>query len=190
MSIQGVVFDFDNTIATLDASTLLRHPFMSTRLKEMKDICDIHRGFRLSCFHRQISKATHTEFISQHDHYASQLYQKNHINRGVLEIITYCDTHNIPRAVLSDHPCLEKLHAVGLASGWSAVVHCRTYRALKPLPDALYSISVQLGIAPSSLLMIGDRWDTDAMMAFLSGANFMHSADMPHALQRFHEYKN
>jgi len=185
MTIQGVVFDFDNTIATLDVSTFLRHPVKATVLKEMKEICDQHRGFRLSNFSRRVAQSTaRKELLEQHDQYSIQLYKKQHIHHEIHKIIQYCDQNNIARAVLSDHPCIQKLQAIGLSSGWSAIVHCRHYQALKPLPDALFAVSAQLGIAPSTLLMIGDRWDTDALMAYHAGTHFIHSSMLKTVLQQ------
>ena len=189
MLIQGVVFDFDNTIATLNLSALLRNPYKSKHLKEMKDICDQHRGFRMNDIQETISSRTDQNFITKHDHYAREVYTHKHINRAVYELITHCDAHSIPRAVLSDHPCIKKLRAVGLDAGWSAVVHCRTYNALKPLPDALFAIAAQMGVAPSTLLMVGDRWDTDGLAAFHVGAQFVHLSMTSDALQWIHHSK-
>jgi len=81
-------------------------------------------------------------------------------------------------AIVSDHPSLARSAALGLG-GLSVVIDARTLGALKPAPDALLAAAAQLGVAPSSLLHVGDRWDTDAAAAHAAGCRFLHVDQLP-----------
>ncbi len=94
---------------------------------------------------------------------------------AVARLIERCDRLGIPRAVVSDHPALDKLSAMGLG-GWAAVVSCRRLGALKPLPDGLHAAAAQLGVPVRSMVHVGDRADTDGAMAAAAGAAFVDVA--------------
>lgn len=91
----------------------------------------------------------------------------------VRALVDACDRTGVPRAVVSDHAALDKLAAMGLG-GWAAVVDCSALGALKPLPDGLWAASAQLGVPPSEILHVGDRWDTDGAAAAAAGCAFAH----------------
>ena len=147
-------------------------------------ICDQHRGFRQFDLSQNIrSSLGHDNFL-RFENYSCQLYQPQHIVPIAQQLIQACDAHHIPRAILSDHPCLDKLRSIGLEKGWSCIVHTQQYGALKPLPDALYAVSAQLGIPANALVVIGDRHDCDGLMAQSAGSEFIHIDQATHLLQR------
>jgi FMN phosphatase YigB (HAD superfamily) len=92
-------------------------------------------------------------------------------------LLARSDRLGLPRVVVSDHPALPKLRAMGL-SGWSAVVSCRALGALKPLPDGLLCAAAQVGVPPGRMLHVGDRDDCDGAMAAAAGARFVSVASL------------
>lgn len=91
---------------------------------------------------------------------------------SVAALLAMVDHLGLPRAVVSDHPALTKLEAMG-STGWSAVVDCRSLGALKPLPDALHAAAAQLGVPVIRILHVGDRDETDGAMAAAAGAAYV-----------------
>ena len=184
MSIRGVIFDFDCTIASIRPWDAFLHPHTALLSTKMKQICDRYRGFRSltlhECIVREFSK--HFSFI-QYQKDFEKLYQPENILSNCFSLIRLCDTHNIPRGIISDHRALEKLVSIGLTSGWSAVINSQEYGALKPLPDSILSIAAQLDIPSCSLLVVGDRWETDGLLAHSVGATFLHVQDIKQNLQ-------
>lgn len=185
MPIDGIVFDFDYTLASLKLIDFIGHPRAISPFVNMKQACDRHRGFRKLNLPTMIheSLADHSD-VERFTRYSRQLYTPRHVRGIIHDVIAACDEQNIPRAVLSDHPCMHKLHSIALHDGWSAVVHCQTYGALKPLPDALHAVAAQLDIPMNTLVLVGDRWDSDGLMACAAGAQFVHIEHLENLLQR------
>ena len=90
--------------------------------------------------------------------------------RGLTSALVALDRLGIPRGVLSDYPAERKLHNMDLAEGWACQICCEDLGALKPLPDGLIAAAEAMGVAPSRVLHIGDRPDTDGEMAAAAGA--------------------
>ena len=184
MSFSGIVFDFDHTLASLQSKDFIFSPQAASLFIRMMKICDRNRGFRQSHLSDNIRSSFGIDNLTRFADYSCELYRPQHVQPIALQIIHACDNQHIPRAVLSDHPCLDKLQAIGLEKGWNCVVHCQTYGALKPLPDALHSVSAQLGIPTNDLIVIGDRHDSDGLMAQSAGSEFVHIDQAIHLLQR------
>ena len=184
MSFSGIVFDFDHTLASLQTKDFFFSPQAAFIFIHMMKICDRNRGFRQSELSKNILLSIGSDNFSRFTDYSCRLYRPQNIRPVALQLIEACDDYNIPRAVLSDHPCLDKLRAIGLDKGWNSVVHCQTYGALKPLPDALYAVSAQLGIPTTDLVVVGDRHDSDGLMAQSAGSEFVHIDQAFTLLQR------
>lgn len=107
----------------------------------------------------------------------SQLFGPQHVPEAVRQLLAGCAHLGLPVAVVSDHPSLTRTARLSLP-GLHTVVDCTRLGALKPLPDGLLSAAAQLGCAPSRLLHVGDRWDTDAAAAAAAGATFLHVDDL------------
>lgn len=101
--------------------------------------------------------------------------------RGLTRLIAAADEQGLQRAVLSDHPALEKLAAMR-STGWAAVCAGRRVGALKPHADGAWGLLAQLGVAPSEALLIGDRDDTDGGAAAALGCRFLHVDEVEAAL--------
>ena len=84
-------------------------------------------------------------------------------------------------AAFSDYPAVAKLAALGLQAD---VVVCATdpgIARLKPDPAGLLAILKQTGVAPERALMIGDRFDRDAVAAERVGMRVLIRSRRPHA---------
>ena len=84
-------------------------------------------------------------------------------------------------AAFSDYPAVAKLAALGLRAD---VVVCATdpgIARLKPDPAGLLAILKQTGVAPERALMIGDRFDRDAVAAARAGMRALIRSRRPHA---------
>ena len=186
MTIRGIVFDFDQTLAQPHNLGLIRSIAKASFWLRVHHTCDFFRGFRCNDLRKMMNQHllryyNQSQGLAFFDKSMAQFFKPHHILPKSLELITLCDQLQLKRAILSDHPCLDKLKAIGLDNGWSAVVSCRNYHALKPLDDAMFALSSQLGIPCSELLFIGDRYDTDAVMAHRSGASFLHVCNISYA---------
>jgi phosphoglycolate phosphatase/putative hydrolase of the HAD superfamily len=83
-------------------------------------------------------------------------------------------------AVFSDYPALDKLAALGLQA---RPVVCATdagIARLKPDPLGLLEILRQTGVAAQRALMIGDRFDRDALAASRAGVRALIRSRQPH----------
>jgi phosphoglycolate phosphatase len=84
-------------------------------------------------------------------------------------------------AAFSDYPAVAKLAALGLQAD---VVVCATdadIARLKPDPAGMLAILRQTGVAPSRALMIGDRFDRDAVVAERAGMRALIRSPQAHA---------
>lgn len=102
-----------------------------------------------------------------------RLFRGATVPAHVLALIDAIDAAGLPRALVSDHPALDKLEALGVG-GWAAVVDCTALGALKPLPDGIHAAAAQLGFPAGQILHVGDRWDTDGLAAAAAGCAFLH----------------
>ena len=83
-------------------------------------------------------------------------------------------------AVFSDYPATDKLVALGLQA-WPVV--CATdsdVLRLKPDPSGLLAILGRTGVAAQRTLMIGDRFDRDALAASRAGVRALIRSAKPH----------
>lgn len=184
MSIRAVIFDFDLTIASIRPWDAFFHPHTLLLSQKMKQICDRYRGIRSFDLlqHIQNDFSQHFSFV-QYQKAFDRIYHPKSILSESQELINLCDKLDIPRGIISDHNSLEKLTSIGLSTGWSSVINSQEYGALKPLPDTIFSIASQLDIPTNSLLVVGDRWETDGLLASTVGAMFLHVQDIKHNLQ-------
>jgi len=183
----AVCFDLDGTLAEVRRRRLgmwrsaLRHPRI---LLTFGEVVEELRGLRLPDLDAELCRrlarradlppAIVTRVLREEiDGRWPQLFAGARPPPAVARLLQRVDALGLPRAVVSDHPAVEKLTAMGLG-GWSAVLCCRDLGALKPLPDALYAAAAQLGVPVGRVLMVGDRDDTDGRMAAAAGARFVH----------------
>ena len=83
-------------------------------------------------------------------------------------------------AVFSDYPALEKMAALGLRANPIVCVTDPGVRRLKPDPYGLLSILERTGTRPQRALMIGDRFERDALAAERAGVRALIRSKRPH----------
>ena len=187
MPISAVSFDLDGTLAEIRWRKLHMWPAMMRHPRIMAALSPAiaaRRGQRIVDLDAAIAADIAAAVGAPPEQVAAvmkaeldgrwpQLFAGAAVPGPVAAMLRACDAAGLPRVVVSDHPPLDKLAAMGL-TGWSAATSCRALGALKPLPDGLLATAAQLGIPPSALLHIGDRWETDGLAAAAAGCPFLH----------------
>ncbi|MCB9779134.1 MAG: HAD family hydrolase [Alphaproteobacteria bacterium] len=191
MPVLALTFDLDGTLAEVQRRKarlwkgLLRHP---RALPALPRAVEALRGVRAAELDEALvawvvaetgvrPDAVRTALRDELDGRWPRLFSDARPPPAIQALIEACDARRLPRAVVSDHPSLDKLAAMDL-HGWAAVIDCRRLGALKPLPDALLAAAAQLGVPTTALLHVGDRPDTDGAMAAAAGARYLDVADL------------
>ncbi|MEC7988103.1 MAG: HAD family hydrolase [Myxococcota bacterium] len=179
MLLKAVAFDLDNTIATIPHLSWLQYPSAIPKMLALKNSSAFLRGFRTHHLNEKLDSDLRLRFstpitLQDVDHIANTMYRNIEIHPAVKQLVQACDQHKIPRAVLSDHPAIEKLKVLRFEEGWTCVLNARAYGAFKPLPDALYALCAQLNVYANELLYVGDRYDTDGEACSKIGCHFVH----------------
>jgi len=84
---------------------------------------------------------------------------------GLIQVLDALRERALPLVVCSDHAGEEKLEALGLSGRFQAALSGEALGAIKPDPRVLQAASDLLRVAPSALLHVGDREDTDGEAA-------------------------
>ena len=174
---KGLVFDLDNTIAKLNWITALTQPRLVGQLLKLKAQSDRFRGLRPHNLAIEISHNLN-QSLDELDKLTAIAYRRAAIPKEVTALISAWDKMGKPRAIVSDHTAIAKLNELGLSQGWSAVISCREHNAFKPLSDGLWAAAAHLGLPPTDIVFIGDRYDTDGLAAFEFGCQFVHIDDL------------
>jgi HAD superfamily hydrolase (TIGR01549 family) len=98
-------------------------------------------------------------------------YVARYRTAGAADLIDWLASRRILTGVLSDYPSAGKLRALGLGDRFSQVL-CTSDAAiarLKPHPRGFTVACERWGVAPSEVLMVGDRPDVDAAGAVAAG---------------------
>jgi phosphoglycolate phosphatase-like HAD superfamily hydrolase len=101
---------------------------------------------------------------------------------GLIEILGRLREADIRLAVVSDYSAIdERLNALEIDPAlFDARLPAEDTGALKPSPRAFLRISEQFGLAPGSMLAIGDRPHMDEAAAAAAGMSFLGIADLAH----------
>ncbi|MCV6595640.1 MAG: HAD family hydrolase [Mangrovicoccus sp.] len=89
---------------------------------------------------------------------------------GVEAVFAALRASNRPIAVLSDYPAKEKLAALGLRADLVLAATDPEIAIQKPNPRGIEAAAAHFGLAPSALLVIGDREERDGQAAKRAGA--------------------
>jgi len=110
---------------------------------------------------------------------------------GVREVLTELAARGLVQVVFSDYAAEEKLRALGLEGRFAACYAGEALAAPKPSPAGLLAIARDFALAPTQLLHIGDRLDTDGAAAaafgclvLLLGRDFPDFRNLARALRR------
>jgi FMN phosphatase YigB (HAD superfamily) len=98
---------------------------------------------------------------------------------GLSKTLSRCNLRGIKLAVLSDFDRIEnRLLALGISpSLFNVLMAAESEGCLKPSPKPFLSIAQKWDIAPSNILVVGDRADTDGLAAKGAGMQFMRITD-------------
>lgn len=113
------------------------------------------------------------------------------IERRPLDYILACRYPGVPQlfaglrrngkaiGILSDYPARMKLAALGLAADHVVSAGDDGIESLKPHPKGLQALIASAGVAPSDVLVIGDRTDRDGLVARNVGAQALIRSSRP-----------
>jgi phosphoglycolate phosphatase-like HAD superfamily hydrolase len=189
--VAGLTLDLDGSLVQIGplklrmAGSLLRHPrvllawpevvasLRGTRVADMElaVVEGLHR--RLGGSQPALAQATQELF----GHRWPALYRHAVVQPSLVALWTRALDLGIPCMIVSDHPTLAKLTTLATHlpdGGGSLSLGAAALGALKPLPDALFAAAATLGVPPSQILHVGDRWDTDGQAAAAAGVRFLH----------------
>ena len=98
----------------------------------------------------------------------------------VVETLAALRHRGMRLGVVSDSPFTrEKLSALGLHSGWDAVVSADEAGALKPNPEPFVRVARMLGVAPGEVLFVGNSYSRDVVGAHRTGMRAAHFTRRP-----------
>jgi HAD superfamily hydrolase (TIGR01549 family) len=111
---------------------------------------------------------------------------------GINETLQALRDKNIQIAVLSDYDCVkERLINLNIdPRHFSITTSCEASGALKPSPRPFLQIANSWGIAPSQLLVVGDRSDTDGAAAKRAGMDFVRISEQSSPAQGEMNWQN
>ena len=99
---------------------------------------------------------------------------------GVAETLTGLRREGLRLGVVSDSPFTrEKLTALGLHTGWDAIVSADEAGALKPNPEPFLRVLELLGVAPGEVLFVGNSYHRDVIGAHRAGMQAAHFTRRP-----------
>jgi HAD superfamily hydrolase (TIGR01549 family) len=102
--------------------------------------------------------------------------------QGAAELRARLAARGVRQVVLSDHPALEKLRALGLDGAFEQVFVGEALGFLKPSPRPFLAVADALEVSPAELLHVGDRDDSDGAGARAAGCQVIVLPPDPGAL--------
>ena len=197
-SVKGIIFDLDGTLYHMEWFfrplmwfLMFPHPLRLPRyLKERSRVAGVDLGSREALFSLLCSGLAGKEHTSQetiHQWIFNKFYPafinimalqrrgRQHLNQTLNRL----HENSIRLAVLSDYHAVEerlrKLH-INLSS-FDCMTSSENEGALKPSPRPFLQIAQQWDLCASSVLVIGDREDTDGKAAKNAGMQFWLLSD-------------
>lgn len=185
-----VLFDFDNTMyepkrlapyIVMDDIIYSLYPFNERKVR--KEIAGHDFGsadeFHRVLFERIATRLGKTpEKVSKwyFNRYMPTLKRilKRHFKarRNLQDVIDTLENKGVMVGVLSDYGCVkERLEAIGIHVNEQRLWSTEEAGAPKPCPRCIHEIAQQTGIRVEEILMIGDRPDTDGMIAYNAGCD-------------------
>lgn len=100
---------------------------------------------------------------------------------GVVGLLDWLRSREIPIAAMSDFPVTQKLAILGLADIWDAAFSSEDIGYLKPNAEPFHELSARLDRPPASLLYVGNSFHYDVLGAHAQGFPTAHLARRPPA---------
>jgi HAD superfamily hydrolase (TIGR01549 family) len=196
-SIKAVIFDLDGTLYTLGGMKFwmalslwssvgmlrrLSAARMAVRNREFSD-CDK----LMSAFYMELAKETGSTRERVENWYQNRfmpafvklLEKRGQVRKGLEGLLHRLKQKEIKLAVVSDFGAVkERLEALDIdVSLFDELMSSEEAGALKPSPKAPVMLSKKWSVAPSDILMVGDRIDRDMECARRAGMQFIGISD-------------
>lgn len=191
-NVKAVIFDFDGTFYDnhgVGKDLVLSHPLNLWRIKSEREVrkslknqsFGTKEAYMMEYSKRIASKTTLS--VSK----AQKWYEEKYLNwltasigkkqayDKVEELITSLKNKGIKVAVYSDYPALkERMKVINLNADLADYIFdAESLGGQKPAKPLMEKILSEMGVTPDTLLVVGDRVDTDGESAFCIGASFV-----------------
>lgn len=191
-NVKAVIFDFDGTFYDnhgVGKDLVLSHPLNLWRIKSEREVrkslknqsFGTKEAYMMEYSKRIASKTTLS--VSK----AQKWYEEKYLNwltasigkkqayDKVEELITSLKNKGIKVAVYSDYPALkERMKIINLNADLADYIFdAESLGGQKPAKPLMEKILSEMGVTPDTLLVVGDRVDTDGESAFCIGARFV-----------------
>jgi HAD superfamily hydrolase (TIGR01549 family) len=103
------------------------------------------------------------------------LRRKGRVRPGMVELLGRMQERGVKLAVVSDFGGVaERLEALRIPRQlFDDIVGAEDFGVLKPSPAPFSALAEKWGLVPSSLVVVGDRWDLDGASAEAAGMEFL-----------------
>ncbi|MBN1306510.1 MAG: HAD family hydrolase [Chitinispirillaceae bacterium] len=194
VAVKGIIFDLDGTLyrmrwffRPLLFAVLVRNPFRLPRFLAVRSRfagTDLgSQAVLLAALCKALSEREHASPAALHDWIRNGFYpafiatmplQRSGRSR-LNETLQHLRIRGIKLAVLSDYDAVkERLCRLRIPTEYFDIItSCEASGALKPSVRPFLEIATAWNIAPSSMLVIGDRDDSDGIAARRAGMQFL-----------------
>ena len=191
-NISAVIFDFDGTFYNncgIGKDLVLSHPFSILRIKSERDV---RRSLKNQYFgskqeymkeyaKRLSSKMTlslpkaEKWYKEKYLKWLTTSISKKKAYDNVEKVLLSLKNKGIKTAIYSDYPVLEqRMKVLNLAPSLpDFIFDAESLGGQKPAKPLMKKILSQMSVSASSVLVVGDREDTDGQSAFCVGAKFV-----------------
>jgi len=191
--VRGAIFDMDGTLYELPGRKLrltlampgdigmLKHIGKARRALRDKEFGDRERlrgalwdelGRRTGVGPARAKSWYHDRFMTK---FVDLLRRKARVRPGMVELLDKLKERGTRLAVLSDFGGVsERLEALRIPRQlFDDVVGAEDFGVLKPSPVPFVALAEKWGLVPTSLVVVGDRWDLDGASAEAAGMQFL-----------------
>ncbi|MBN2718613.1 MAG: HAD family hydrolase [Deltaproteobacteria bacterium] len=207
--IQGIIFDLDGTLyqmkflktrmtfRLLNSVTFLRRLF-SARIA-VRQLQFENRQALLDCFYEELARRCKKSPAQAKSWYENDFYnafvrvlRQARPRTGLDSLLGNLREKGIKLAVVSDFSHVrERLEALQIDTGYFDILKCsEEYGVLKPAPEPFLSVARLWNLAPASVLVVGDREDTDGEGARRAGMPFLGITDKLNSHADFYSWND
>lgn len=202
--IKGIIFDLDGTLYHLPMSRVLLALRLWRAIPVLRQYGPARAALRgrtfpdaqslADAFARELGRLAKVDPSSAGQWFARDFYRefiallgrRARPRRGLLDLLGALRAAGVKLAVVSDLSRVDdRLRALGIPVEAFDVLLCSEgCGELKPSPRALLTAAQQLGLDPSTMLVIGDRADLDGRAAQAAKMDYLIVDNRPRLLRR------
>jgi FMN phosphatase YigB (HAD superfamily) len=191
--ISGAIFDMDGTLYELPGRKLRMTLAMPGDIRMLKQIGKARKALRNKEFgDRERLRAALWEELGRRARVSTEraknwyedrfmtkfvdlLGRKARVRPGLIDVLSEMKERGARLAVLSDFGgVIERLEALRIPRYlFDDVVGAEDFGVLKPSPVPFLALAKKWGLVPTSLVVVGDRWDLDGASAEAAGMQFL-----------------